>query len=109
MIDLSFAENQDVFILLRHQLYVIGHDGRSFVPMAVQQQGGPATPAVTDHLEGRLRKVGAQFVLSYANPINPRSIVEVAVDPDNVAACYTLRSIEIASSIAPAILMPGSA
>ena len=106
MIDLTFADNQDVFILLKHQLYVIGHDGRSFVPMAV---GQPPSPAVTDHLEGRLRKLNNQFVLAYANPVNPRAIIEVAIDTDNVAACYTLRSIEIASSISPSIQIPGSA
>jgi len=109
MIDLSFADNQDVFILLKHQLYIIGHDGRSFVPMGVQSsQGQPPTPAVTDHLEGRLRKVAGQFVLGYANPANPRAIVEVAVDSENVAACYTLRSIEIASAIMPSIQIASS-
>jgi hypothetical protein len=109
MINLSFAEGEIVFVQLKQAVFLLGYSGRSFVPMAMRGSDQYAnTPIALDHVEGKLRLQNGQPILTYANPTDPRTSIDVALDPDNIVACWIAGKIELVSATgsAPAVVAP---
>lgn len=101
MIDLSVIPNEKVAIQLKRAVVLIASDsaGRLFpTPMPSNDPNAQQAPIITDLVIGAIRKQGEQWLLSYGNPANHAEQMEMAIDPENVLAVWTVRKITIVAS-----------
>jgi hypothetical protein len=91
----------DVMLQFKHASYLVVHLKGHYAPYPQNPGQEHSPPLLVDFIEGKLHKESEQYMVTYANLVQPDQHIDMVVDPEDVARMWIVRRL-----ISPIISSP---